>query len=137
MKTTLMKYTTTFLLSMVFLLTIYCSIQAQSWDLKQKLGSTDQEPADNLGISVAISDSFMIAGAWWEEGEDDINLPINSSGAAYIYHLGTDGNWTEVQKLISPNREVLGYFGYYVAIDGHYILVGAFNEDHSGAGNAG
>jgi hypothetical protein len=132
-----MKLTSTLLLSMVSSLIICSSIEAQSWELKQKLGSTDQEPADNLGISVAISDSFMIAGAWWEEGQDDINLPINSSGAAYIYRLGTDGNWTEVQKLISPNREVLGYFGYYVAIDGHYILVGAFNEDHSGAGNAG
>ncbi len=132
-----MKNTTLLLLVALALLTNYGSFQAQSWDLKQKLGSTDQAPADNLGISVAISDSFMIAGAWWEEGQDGTNLPITSSGAAYIYQLGNDGVWREIQKLISPHREVLGYFGFYVAIDQNYAMVGAFNEDHHGAGNAG
>ncbi|HZV45642.1 MAG TPA: FG-GAP repeat protein, partial [Saprospiraceae bacterium] len=100
-----MKHISTFLLSIVAGLTMLASIQAQSWDLKQKLGSSDQAPADNLGISVAISDSFMIAGAWWEEGEDGTNAPINSAGSAYIYRLGTNGEWTEVQKLVSPDRE--------------------------------
>ena len=132
-----MKHISTFLLIVTSFVSAFNAIQAQSWDLKQKLGSSDQEPADNLGISVAISDSFMISGAWWEEGQDDFNLPVNSSGAAYIYRLGTNGEWTEFQKLISPNREVLGYFGFYVAIEGNHILVGAFNEDHNGAGNAG
>jgi hypothetical protein len=132
-----MKSTFTFFLCIIAFASGINSIQAQSWDLKQKLGSNDQEPADNLGISVAISDSFMVAGAWWEEGEDGTNAPINSSGAAYIYRLGTNGEWTEVQKLVSPDREVLGYFGFYVAIDGGFILVGAFNEDHGGIGNAG
>ena len=132
-----MRNSILYLLVILSLLSNSFSLLAQSWDLKQKLGSHDQEPADNLGISVAISDSFMIAGAWWEEGEDGTNAPINSSGAAYIFRLGTNGVWNEVQKLISPHREVLGYFGFYVAIDAGYILVGAYNEDHSGVGNAG
>ena len=136
-KPIVMRYSILYLTVLLTLLSYNLSLTAQSWDLKQKLGSSDQAPADNLGISVAISDSFMIAGAWWEEGEDINHPAINSSGAAYIYRLGTNGEWTEVQKLISPNREVLGYFGFYVAIDGGFILVGAFNEDHHGFGNAG
>lgn len=132
-----MKYLSLLLVIGVMLCDPKAIMIAQSWDLKQKLGGIDQEPGDNLGISVAISDSFMIAGAWWEEGEDGSNQPITSSGAAYIYRLGTDGDWKEVQKLISPNRELLGYFGFYVSIDKGYAMVGAFNEDHGGAGNAG
>jgi len=62
---------------------------------------------------------------------------MTSAGAAYIYKRQPNGNWEETQKLISPNIEALGYFGFNVAIDGDYALVGAFNEDHSGAGNAG
>ena len=113
------------------------TVHAQLWGLKQKLGSSDQEPADNLGISVGISGSYMIAGAWWEEGDNGSNQPLTSAGAAYIYKMNPNGTWEEIQKLVSPNREVLGYYGFYVAIDGDYALVGAFNEDHSNAGNAG
>jgi hypothetical protein len=118
-------------------LSVLGTICAQSWLPPQIIGSSDQQAGDNLGISVAISDSFMVAGAWWEEGENGSNNPVNSSGAVYIYRLQPDGQWAEVQKLISPNRESLGYFGFYVAIEEEHVLIGAFNEDHSGAGNAG
>ncbi len=122
----------------LFALLTACSIQhavAQNWNLTQKLGSSDQSPADNLGISTAISDSFMLAGAWWADG--DPTTPITSAGAAYLYKQQPDGSWLEVQKLISPNPESLGYFGFNVALEGKYALVGAFNEDEGGVGNAG
>lgn len=126
-----------FICSLIALL-FACSLQqatAQNWNLTQKLGSSDQSPADNLGISTAISDSFMLAGAWWEDG--DPTSPITSAGAAYLYKQQADGTWLEIQKLISPNPENLGYFGFNVALEGKYALVGAFNEDEGGVGNAG
>lgn len=119
------------------LLVIFHPLYAQMWDLKQKLGSSDQQPADNLGISVAVSDSFMFAGAWWEEVEDIFIPDTTASGAAYIYKLQPNGIWTEIQKLVSPYREALGYFGFNVAIAGDYAMVSAFNEDHSNAFNCG
>lgn len=109
----------------------------QTWLANGIFGSSDQEVMDNLGISVAVSDSFMIAGAWWEDGEMPGISPVGEAGAAYIYKLQPDGSWAEVQKLISPNREPLGYYGFRVAIHKDFALVGAYNEDHSGAGNAG
>ncbi len=116
---------------------LFLPIQAQTWDLKQKLGSSDHQPGDNLGISVAISGSFMIAGAWWEEVEDIFIPDTTASGAAYVYQLQPNGTWMEIQKLVSPHREALGYFGFQVAMDGDYAMVGAFNEDHSNAFNCG
>jgi len=107
------------------------------WERKQKIGSTDQQPGDNLGISVAVSGSYMVSGAWWEEGEDGSNDPLTSAGAAYFYKLQADGTWIETQKVISPHRETLGYFGFIVAIGGNYAMIGAFNEDHSTGFNAG
>ena len=117
---------------LALLLTI-SKIEAQDWKLLDQLGSSDQQPADNLGVSVDISDSLLIAGAWWAEG----NSGINSSGAAYIYRMKPDGTFKEVAKLSSPYPEALGYFGFRVAISGSSAMVGAFNEDHSGLGNAG
>ena len=112
-------------------------VQAQVWERKQKIGSSDQQPGDNLGISVAVSGDYMVSGAWWEEGEDGSNDPLTSAGAAYFYKLQPNGTWVETQKVISPHRETLGYFGFYVAIDGDNALIGAFNEDHSDGFNAG
>ncbi len=124
------------LLAIVIQLCGLSQLQAQMWDLKQKLGSSDHEPGDNLGISVGISGAYMIAGAWWEEGQVGGGQGMTSAGAAYIYKRQANGTWVETQKLISPNVEALGYFGFYVDIEGDYALVGAFNED-SGAPNAG
>lgn len=121
------------LLLILLTFTGWQSATAQSWNPIQKLGSLDQEPADNLGISTAISDSFMLVGAWWEDGDPF----FSSAGAAYVYQRQADGSWAEVQKLPSPNPENLGYFGFNVAISDSFMLVGAFNHDVDTFGNAG
>lgn len=110
---------------------------SQNWSFSQKLSSLDKEAADNFGFSTAISDSFMFVGAWWEEGELDNNGPINSAGSVYIFKIQPDGSMQEIQKLVSPNRETLGYFGFAVAIDGDFALVSAINEDEGAVPNAG
>lgn len=133
-------YTSRKIDSLIFLSIFLCStmtLPGQSWDLMQKLGSSDQEPGDNLGISVAISGSYMIAGAWWEERPGTPEVGLTSAGAAYLYKLQSNGTWVQTQKLESPHREILGYYGFYVAMAGDYAMVGAFNEDHDETVNAG
>lgn len=112
-------------------------LQAQNWDFIQKLGSSDQQPGDNLGISVAISDSFLVAGAWWVDMVIDPIGFTQSTGAVYSYKLQPNGTWVEVQKLIPPSPEALGYFGFAVEIFEDHLLVGSHNEDHSGLVDAG
>ena len=107
------------------------SIISQNWMSIDRLISSDWEAGDNIGISVAIDGDFMITGAWWED-----NIPfVNSAGAAYIFKKDNMDNWSEVLKLESPNAEVLGYFGFSVAIDGDYAVIGAYNEDEDDGTN--
>ena len=130
-------YNLTSLLFTLILLSNPFTINSQTFQLTQKLGTNDHQPADNLGISSAISDSFMLAGAWWAESTAPGDPIINEQGAAYLYQLNGNGQWIQIQQLNSINPEALGYYGFRVAIEGDYALIGAFNEDHSGFGNAG
>ncbi len=132
-----MKRISTLLLALALQLGALAPLQAQNWDFIKKLGSSDQQPGDNLGISVAISDSFLVAGAWWADLVIDPIGFISSPGAVYSYKLQPNGTWVEMQKLISIAPEALGYFGYYVEIFEDHLLVGAINEDHSGLQDAG
>ena len=123
------------ILSTVFLLSN--SLFAQNWMSIDRLIGSDWEAGDNIGISIAIDGEYMISGAWWED-----NVPfVNSAGAAYVFKKDNMDNWTELTKLVSPNAETLGYFGFSVAIDGEYAAVAAYNEDEDDGttvtGNAG
>lgn len=121
----------------LFLFSISTTLNAQLWELKEKLGSSDQEAADQLGISIAISDSFMIAGAWTEDHDEMGDNRISDAGSAYIYKLQPNGQWQGIQKVVSTSRSRSAYFGYAVDIDGDWALVGAFNEDTDVPGNQG
>ncbi|MEM6260983.1 MAG: hypothetical protein AAGI38_00645 [Bacteroidota bacterium] len=98
-------------------------VNAQTWTMTQKMRSSGQGPFSNLGYSVAISDSFVLAGAWTANGGGS-----RTSGAAYLYKRQPNGTWKEIQQLSSPNPLSLGYFGASVALTENYALVGAYNE---------
>ena len=110
---------------------------SQNWMSKGRFITSDWEAGDNIGISIAINSEYMITGAWWEDNDPF----VNTAGAAYIFKKDNMDNWTEVTKLVSPNPETLGYFGFSVAIDGDYAAVSAYNEDEDDGttvyGNAG
>jgi len=75
-------------------------------------------------MPVAMSGDYIVVGAPFD---DDGGI---SSGAAYIYernHGGQD-NWGEVKKLTASDAQASEFFGYSVAIDGDYIVVGAHQE---------
>ncbi|MDW3649292.1 MAG: hypothetical protein R8P61_19645 [Bacteroidia bacterium] len=127
----------TIILSLFLFLLTSLQLSAQLWTLGQKLGTADQWGGDNLGISVAISDSFMITGAWWADYDENGGARISEAGSAYIYKLQANGDWQEIQKLVSPERQRLGYYGFSVDIEGDLALVGAFNESLGSSGAAG
>ncbi len=110
---------------------------SQNWMPIDRFITSDWEAGDNIGISIAIDGEYMITGAWWEDNDPF----VNSAGAAFIFKKDNMDNWSEVTKLTSPNPESLGYFGFSVAIDGEFAVVGAYNEDEDDGtnvyGNAG
>ncbi len=100
-----------------------------NWGQVKKLTASDAENNDYFGYSVAIDGDYVVVGALYED-----NLGFDR-GAAYVFYRnqgGTD-NWGEVAKLIASDAADSDEFGYSVAIDGDYIVVGAYREDGAGS----
>lgn len=78
--------------------------------------------ADNLGSSLAVSGSTIVAGG---PGFD------NSRGAAYVYSEPRGGwtDMTETAKLLTSNGAPHDRFGESVAVSGSTIVVGAPGHD--------
>jgi hypothetical protein len=92
---------------------------------ENKIMAFDAEPDDNFGRSVSISGDYAIVGA----------VGVNSdSGAAYIYRRDEESGWLVQAKLTASGGEAGDYFGYSVAIDGNYAIVGAYGDsDYRGS----
>ena len=87
---------------------------------------------DYFGISVAISDTYAIVGAYQEDDAGGSN-----SGKAYIYNL-SDGSLA--YTLDNPNAystSASDYFGYSVSISSTHAIVGAQAEDDAGGLSSG
>ncbi len=87
---------------------------------------------DGFGISVAISGSRVVVGAW----RDDTGT--SDAGSAYVYDLSSATPTVPVATLNNPEPgpAVGDRFGVSVAISGMRVVVGAYNDD-TGAPNAG
>ncbi|MGD2246422.1 MAG: hypothetical protein PVI11_07745 [Candidatus Aminicenantes bacterium] len=99
-----------------------------NWGQVAKLTASDAQDGDEFGYSVAIDGDYIVVGALLEHGVG------TDYGAAYVFYRnqgGTD-NWGEVVKLTASDAADYDEFGNSVAIDGDYVVVGAFLEDGSG-----
>lgn len=77
-----------------------------------------------FGFSVAVSGDYAVVGARLkDEGEDK-----EDAGAAYVFRR-TGGGWPQVSKLTASDGEANDQFGFSVAVDGDYAVVGAAGND--------
>lgn len=105
--------------------------QAQSFVELTKEVAQDRGTGDEFGFSVSISGDYAVVGAYAEDSGG------SDTGAAYVFKKDVGGtNWTQIRKLTASNAGAGDYFGYSVAIDGSFIVVGAYEED-SGASDGG
>jgi hypothetical protein len=97
------------------------------WGSEQKIMASDRQNDDYFGESVSISGDYAIIGAFAEDtGGGD-------AGAAYIFKRDAiTGTWLEQTKLTASDRQGSDHYGYSVAIDGRYIIVGSRLEDTAG-----
>lgn len=102
---------------------------SEHWSLVKKITASIRSGLDQFGYSVAISGNNIIVGAI---GDDDRPLTNMTyiSGAAYIFSkdFGGLGNWGQVKKLISFDRNEGDNFGFSVSISGNYAVAGALSE---------
>ena len=97
-----------------------------NWTQMVKLTASDGAPSDYFGRAVSITGNHVVIGAY---GNDDMGT---SSGSAYIFEY--DGtNWTQQAKLNPSDGASSDYFGYSVAIDGNYAVIGAYGDDDMGS----
>lgn len=102
---------------------------ADAWGQLKKIGASDAADDVWFGTSVALDGTVAVVGAAW----DDANG--TNRGAAYIFARGQGGadNWGELKKLTASDGGNSDLFGYAVAVDGSYIVVGAAWNDGGGS----
>jgi len=100
-----------------------------TWNEVQKIVASDRAANDFFGGSVAVSGSYAIIGANYEDEDASGNGTLINAGSAYIFEREDNGNWNQVQKIIAADRHNEDEFGMSVGISGDYAIVGAYYED--------
>jgi len=107
-----------------------------TWNQVQKIVASDRAVDDRFGVSVSISDSHAIVGAYWEDHDAAGGSWMDFAGSAYVFERDVSGNWNQVQKIVASDRAADDWFGRSVSISGSYAIVGAYQEDHDVAGGS-
>lgn len=96
-----------------------------TWQQQAKLGASDGVASDEFGRSVSLSGTTALIGAF----RDD-----TSKGSAYVF-LRSGSSWGQQAKLTASDGLAGDAFGFSVALNGDFALIGA-NADDSGRGGA-
>ena len=99
---------------------------SQTYTEIDKIIASDRAEFSRFGQSVAISDNYAVVGAYAEG-------PYNN-GQVYIFEK-QGANWVQTQILQNSDNENYDRFGWSVAIDGDWMIVGASGEDDDENGN--
>ena len=91
-----------------------------------KLTASDAAAKDFFGVSVGISGTTAIVGAW---RDDDAGA---DSGSAYLFDTTTG---QQLFKLTASDAAAEDAFGWSVAISGTTAIVGAYQDDDAGFGS--
>ncbi len=97
---------------------------------RRKLVAADAAANDQFGCAVAVSDSFVLAGARY----CDSSVAIYDSGAAYLFEPDTG---VEKFKLIASDYGRQDMFGYAVAVSDSFAVIGAPMWDDIGRTDCG
>ncbi len=102
-----------------------------SWTEEAQLTASDGAAVDQFGWSVGIDGDYAIVGALFKEVGSN-----SSQGKAYIYYRsGT--SWSEQAGITASDGAAGDLFGFSVAINGNYAIVGAAYKDVGTASSQG
>jgi hypothetical protein len=93
-----------------------------SWTQEAKVTASDGAAGDLFGFSVSIDGEYAVIGAY---------AANSGQGSAYIFkRSGT--SWAQEAKITASDGAAGDDFGYSVAINGEYTIVGAVFDDDLG-----
>ena len=118
-----MKNNNTIICFFILLASLYSN--AQEFDEVLKITAPERANEMAFGYSADISGNYIIVGSPNDNYDANGSNPLSDAGAAYIFERSTDGTWNNVKKISGSTRGISHYFGYSVAIDGNYAIVGA------------
>jgi len=98
-----------------------------TWNQQQILHASDMQSTDWFGYSVAISGSYAVVGAQYEDGGN--GDPFQCASAAYIFERDSGGTWNQQQILHASDMQAFDYFGTAVSISGNRAIVGACSKE--------
>lgn len=109
-----------------------------NWGEVKRLIANDDATFDQFGVSVSISGSTVVVGAWAEDHDTDGNGTLEGgAGAAYIFSKDQGGTntWGQVKKLVASDDAANDFFGWSTSISGTTVVVGTYQETHDTDGN--
>lgn len=95
------------------------------WTQQDQLFASDAAENDWFGCSVSISGDYALVGSL---GDSDGG---SQSGSAYVFKR-SGSSWNEIDKLTADDADAYDNFGFSVALDGGYAMVGAPYDDDAG-----
>jgi len=99
--------------------------QSETFAFEEKLVASDRQGQDYFGSAVAICDTNILIGVRDHDYDLDLQNELSGAGAAYVYSYNETAGWKQQEKLVAPTRGANFDFGFSVAIDSSYFLVGA------------
>lgn len=97
-----------------------------AWTSYVKLMSPEQSSGDYFGGSVAVDSGVIFVGAYGDDYLSKID-----SGSVFTFRKDTD-TWDYESKIMPNDSSATDLFGYSVAADGGYLVVGAPRDDDKG-----
>ncbi|WP_170309889.1 T9SS type A sorting domain-containing protein [Seonamhaeicola maritimus] len=106
-----------------------------NWNETQVLNGSDNSGGVLFGYKVAIDGDYAIVSSKNTDEDENGANPLLRSGSAYIFERDGSGIWNEVQKIVPSDRAQVDEFGFSVAINGNYAIVGTIKEDEDETGS--
>ncbi|MCK6447839.1 MAG: FG-GAP repeat protein [Planctomycetes bacterium] len=99
------------------------------WQLDKKLVAPDTDAGDRFGHAVAAQGPFALVGAPYDDeaGQD--------AGAVYSFR-NVGGSWVFDAKILSSHPRADGHFGFAVALDSGFAVVGSPTLSGTATGDA-
>jgi hypothetical protein len=101
------------------------------WGQQQKLTISDANTNDMFGYAVVIDANTLIIGA-----RNNNHSGLDDAGSAYIF-TRTGQIWSQQAVLFASDASIADHFGFSVAIDGNWAVIGAYECDINGVPDAG
>jgi hypothetical protein len=107
---------------------------ATGWTLEDEFTSSDPATAFEYGHDVALDDGVMAV-----SGSRTSILPFSPTYVAHVRELGSDGQWSEVARIESPNAAfgTSDLFAYELTLDGGRLVAVAPSEYDLDSGDIG